>query len=95
MDGQNTGDFLQDLGVLELFCFELLWHDDEAIVNRPHFPSELDLKKYPDDNLHQISVMVECRLTVAKSNNIFAILTIFTNYKTASSLNNWKIVLAR
>jgi len=83
--------------VLELFCFELLWHDDEAIVNRPHFPSELDLKKYPDDNLHQILVMVECRLTVAKNNNIFAILKIFImdNYKTGSSLDSWKKVLVR
>ena len=53
--------------MLELFYFELLWHDDEAIVNRPHFPSELDLMKYPDDNLHRILVMVKCRLTVAKS----------------------------
>ena len=53
--------------MLELSYFEPPWPDDEAILNRPHFPSELDLMKYPDDSLHQILVMAKCHLIVAES----------------------------
>ena len=65
------GDFLQDLLTLWPFDSELLWHDDEAIVNRPHFPFELDLMKFQDDNLHQTLVMVKYHLTVAEKLLVF------------------------